>query len=576
VDHTFLGSAVYFQIRMRSKINFLIIGFIACHISLFIQNPVKGQLPPRIDRPASPDNTLPTPLPEPQLNIQPRTEQLHVDLLPTLTVRQFRFIDSTVIPETVLQSVVQPYLDKKISMNSIYEIEDKLNQLYQDKGYVTSGASIFIKDNSSIDINNAVINIRIIEGEIGTVKVVGSKRLTKYIQRRLYPKGKVIQSKELQKSLRLLIDDPLFKKFEANLIPAKPLNRSDVVVKVEPSDSYKVSLFADNYRNCNVGCIERGVDFIALNPTTLGDKLSFTYINSNGSDSILSSYSLPLNSQNTTLNFDFSYGNNSIIAFPANILDIRGSSQSYALSIHQPILRLAGERNRFDLGLGLGIQHFEVQNTLLGLNFPVSRGADNNGFTKLSVLDFAQDATYRDSEQIASVRSEVRLGVNLDASTGPGFHNGNFLSFKEEGFWTRKITHNTFFSVRIAAQYAATTLPSTEQLSLGGIPSVPGYPQDAYLADYGLYGGVSFTKAFTFGKYGRLFIGPIFNVGYGGNNGSTDLAPTLIAAPGLEASYEFNQNLFANLTYAIPLFDIGQDRNSLQGSGLYLSVKYVF
>jgi hemolysin activation/secretion protein len=561
---------------MHSKIRSTI--FIELILFSFILHKgiVSAQLPPRIERPTIPSKPLPEIPKEPKFEIQPRSEQRQVDNFPTLVVKEFKFIESTVIPERILQGVVQPYLGRRINMNDIFEIEAKLNQLYDRQGYITSGASFLIKDNPFINVNNAVLNVRIIEGEIGNVNIIGSRRLQKYVKNRLYTKGKVIQVKDLQRNLRLLSDDPLLKKIDANLSPDEPLNSSNLAVKVEPADPYKVSLFADNYRNCNVGCIERGVDFVALNPTTLGDKLSFSYINSNGSNSILTSYSVPINTQNTTLSFDFSYGNNSVIAFPANILDIKGLSQSYGLSIRQPLLRVANQKNRFDLGMDFGIQHFQIQDELLGINFPVSRGSDDNGLTKLTAINFSQDATYKDGVQIATIKSQVRLGVDLDASTGPGFHNGNFLSFRAEGDWVHKVSHSTFFSLKFAAQYSSTTLPSSEQLSLGGIPSVPGYPQDSYLADYGVFGGISLTKAISLGNYGRFFIGPIFNVGYGGNNGVADLLPVVIAAPGLEMSYEFNQNLYANLTYAIPLFDINQDRNSLQGSGLYLGVRYVF
>jgi hemolysin activation/secretion protein len=560
---------------MQSKINCFL--FISClYISFLDQEATKAQLPPRIDRPVQPNIILPEPPTEPKLEIRNRDESPRVDEFPNLVVKQFRFINNTVISELELQSIVAPYIGKGISMLDIYAIRDTISTLYKNKGYITSGVSILIEDNPLIDLNAATLSIRLNEGLLENIQINGTKRLARYIRNRIYVKNKVLKSTDLQKALRLLEDDPLIKKIDANLSPAEPLNRSNLDLTVTPSNPFQISLFANNYRNCNVGCFERGVEFIARNPSTLGDTLLFTYVNSNGSDSIQASYSLPLNAQNTALKLQYSYGNNSVISFPASILEIKGRSQNFQIGIRHPLMRLADEKSRFDLGIGLGLEYFEIKNSLLGFDFPVSRGADNNGLTKLSVLSLVQDATYKDTIQIASLKTELRLGVDLDSSTGPGFKKDGFVILRTQGSWTRKLPFNTFFGIKLGGQYAETPLVGSEQFSLGGISSIPGYPQDTALTDSGVFGGISFTKALSLGKRSQLALTSFFNVGYGSNNGSFDDPPVLLAAPGVQISYEFNQKLFADLTYAIPIFDLGQNRSNLQGNGLSLSIRYVF
>lgn len=560
---------------MQSKIDSCF--FIACSSFFFLgQTVTSAQLPPRIERPIQPNIIIPEPPAEPKLEIKNRDETPQVEELPNLIVKQFRFINNTVISETELQSVVAPYIGKSISMVDIYAIRDVISTLYIDKGYITSGVSILIEDNPLIDLKAATLNIRLNEGLLENIQVNGSRKLTRYIRQRIYVKNKVLKSNDLLKALRLLGDDPLIKKIDASLTPAEPLNRSNLMVNVTPAKPFQISLFADNQRNCNVGCFERGVEFIARNPSTLGDSLSFTYVNSNGSDSIQANYSLPLNSRNTTLKFQYAYGNNSVISFPASILEIEGRSQTFQVGLRHSILRLANERRRFDLGVELGLEHFNLQNTLLGFDFPVSRGADNNGLTKISVLSLVQDATYKDTVQVANLKTELRLGVDLDSSTGPGFKKGGFVIFRTQGSWTRKLPLNTFFGMKLGAQYSEDPLVGSEQLSLGGISSIPGYPQDTALTDRGVYGGVSFTKALSLGKSSQLALSTFFNVGYGSSNGLFEQAPVVLAALGVQISYSFNQRLFADLTYAIPIFDVGQNRSNLQGDGLSLSIRYVF
>lgn len=561
---------------MFSKIRFWYFASSLC--ILFLNQPdSKAQFPPRIERPVQPNITIPEAPIEPKLEIQDRKEPPHVDIFPNLVVKRFRFINNTVVTDDELQNLVLPYIGKKISMTEIYKIRNKITDLYFNKGYITSGVSILIQDNSPIDLSDATLNIRLNEGEIGEIRISGTKKLARYIKNRIHFKNKVLKSEDLLKDLRLLNDDPLFKKIEANLVPAEPLNRVDLELKVEPTESHKIAFFADNYRNSNVGSFERGVEFTANNPSTLwGDNLSVSYINSNGSDSILVGYTVPVNQQNTTIKVQYSYQTISIISYPGNILDIKNNAQDILIGIRQPILRLASENRRFNLGFGLNYELFEDQNTLLGQNLPVSRGANNNGYTKNSVLSFIQDATYKDTVQVASLKTEFRLGIGLDSSVGPGVNNGDFIIFKAEAGWTRKLPFNMLFGAKLAAQYSITPLPETEQLSLGGIRSIPGYTQDALLTDGGVIGGINVTKVLNIGKNSQIFFTGFFNIGYGYNNGLFDQAPAVIAAPGVQISLELGRHLFGTLTYAKPLYEIGQRINNIQGEGLSLGFRYEF
>jgi hemolysin activation/secretion protein len=558
--------------KLNNVFPFLLFGCLYPTIDL----EANAQLPPKIEPPKAPAApSIETPQ-EPQLNIEKIPEVPQVDTFPTLTVKKFEFIDNTVVSTNDLQPIIQKYIGKTIGTSELRLIRDSVTKLYADKGYVNSGVAILLIDNAPIDLTNAVIKIRIIEGELGEIRISGSKKLIEYIKDRLSKKGQILNSNHLIEKLRLLSDDPLIKQINAKLIPSDAVNRSNLEVEVKPSKPYTVELFADNYRNSNVGSFERGVDFLALNPFSEGGKLTFRFSNSNGSNTIQSSYSRPITRDNTTLTFQYAFGNNSVITSPVNILDIKSSSQSYFLGIRHPILRHASDKDRIEIGLGFGIEHRENQDNLLGFDFPVSRGSDNNGLTKLSVLSFSQDATYRDISQAVSLRSEVRFGVDIGSVTGPGYDRGQFWAWRGDAQWARKLPWELLFATRVGLQFSDRPLVASEQLSLGGISTIPGYPQDSYLSDNGIYGGFSLSKAINIGKYGRLSIGPFFNIGYGWGNGAFDESPQLLAAPGISLDYEINQSFYGSLSYGIPIFSNNLNRRNLQADGLSLSVRYVF
>jgi hemolysin activation/secretion protein len=559
---------------MNSKNRFSIL-FSICIWIIFIPK-ATAQLPTRIERPKLPETPLPKAPSNPSLEIKSRPDLPSIDNFPEVTVKNFRFIGNTVISTYELQQITNIYLNKKISMIDLLKIRENITKLYTNKGYVNSGVSIPLRENTPVDLENADIKILVIEGKIGKIIFNGSSRYKRYLKERLNTNDKVFNSNELLKKIRLLEDDPLFSEINAKLVPAEPLNRSDLEIDFKPSKIYRVELFTDNFRSNNVGTFERGVNFIALNPLSLGDKFTFDYTNSNGSDSLAASYAVPVTAQNTTLTFRFSHGSSSIIGEPANILNIKSLFQSYFVGVRHPIIRVISDKSKFELGLGIGFERIEAHDSLLSLDFSVGRGSDNAGQTTESVLNFTLDGLYQDKIQYASFRSEIRRGVDFDNKTGPGFNRGEFLQLRGNGLWTRKTPFKTLFTTNLGFQFSDSRVIGLEQFSLGGISTIPGYPQDALLFDSGIFGGISLTKSFQIGKYGSISLRPFFNIGYGYNNGSFDEPPMLLAAPGVSLEYGFNRSLFASLTYAIPILDIPQNKNSLQNNGLSLSIRYVF
>jgi hemolysin activation/secretion protein len=542
---------------------------------IFYPSIVFAQLPPKIE----PTEPYIIPVPEvpqePELDIEEKPTSPQIDNFPPFTVKEFQFIGNTVFSTETLQSIVKPFVGKKVGISELTSIREKLMKAYIESGFITSGVAILLRDNANINLSDAIFKIRIIEGKLGEIKINGSKRLSHYVKQRLNQRG-ILNTNRLLEDLRFLSDDPLVKSIRGKLTASDVINRSELAVKIVPAKPYIVEVFANNQRSPNVGSFQRGVNGNIFNPLALGDRTSFYISNSNGSDVLQTSYTVPINKQNTALTFQYSYGTNAVIARPVDSLDIKGSSQSYFFGVRHPIFRRATNRNRIEVGLGIGLEHRESQESLLGFNFPISRGSNNEGLTKTSVLNFVADATYRDTIQAASIRSDVRLGIDIDSETGPGFDNGQFLSWRADGQWARKLPWDLTFISRIGLQIADRPLVASEQLSLGGIGTIPGYPQDAYLADNGFYWGFNLSKGFDFGRYGRLSVGPFFYLGRGWGNGEFDEPAQWLMAPGIGLNYEFNQSLYASVSYGFPIFNLGQIRDNLQSDGLLISVSYVF
>lgn len=556
MNRLFLGLAI--------PISFSIVGFLSQCVTAQLLSPVRD-----LDRTPLPKTLEPRPSPiqKPLQRLQPSEVEV-----PSLTVKRFFFIDNKIFTHKKLEGLLTRYLNKKLTLAELRKVRDIITEFYVRNGYTNSGAALLIHDNPSLNREGADLYIRVIEGKVNIASISGSRRLSKYVQDRL-KQSETFNYNRFTKNVFLLQDDPLLSDLKVSLETSDLINVAKLDIKVKAAKTYKIEVFANNYRNPGVGSFERGLEFTALNPLTLGDKVNFTYRNTNGSDSLAANYSVPITKENTTLRFAYLYGNNGIIEQPFNGLGLNGISQIYSLGIRHPLLRSATEKNRSEFVLSLSIDHLENQDQLLGFGFPVSRGSDEAGQIKTTVLRFAQEWQYRDVSQFAFLRSQFSLGLDIGSTTAPAFNNGQFFAWRGDTIWSRKLPGKLVFVSKAGLQFSDRLLVSSEQLSAGG-ETVRGYRQDGALGDNGFLGSLEVRIPIFDGSKGRLGIAPFFDVGYVWDN-ATGIRSNLLASTGLSLQYDFSNRLSANLTWGIPLIEVSGERKSLQEQGVLFSLRWL-
>jgi hemolysin activation/secretion protein len=511
---------------------------------------------------------LPTPIQKPLERLQlPEVE------IPSLYVKRFLFIDNKIFSSKKLESLLIQYLNKKLTITELRKVRDIVTDFYVQNGYINSGAAILIVDNPRLNLDGDDVRIRVIEGKVNNILVSGSKRLSRYVKDRL-KQDKAFNYNLFTKNVYLLQDDSQLSDLKVSLEPLKSLiNVIDLDVKIKAKKAYRIELFTNNFRNPSIGSLERGLEFTALNPLTLGDKVNFSYRNTNGSNSLSANYSVPITREDTTLRFAYLYGNNEIIEKPFNGLGLNGISQIYSLGIRHPLLRTATQKNRSELAISLSIDHLENQDQLLGFGFPVSRGSNDTGQIKTTVLRFAQEWQYRDVSQFAFLRSQFSLGLDIGSLTAPAFDNGQFFAWRGDAIWSHKLPGKLVFVSKAGLQFSDRLLVSSEQLSAGG-ETVRGYRQDGALGDNGFLGSLEIKIPIFEGNKGRLGIAPFFDVGYVWDNGAGTRSD-LLASTGLSLQYDFSDRLSANLTWGIPLTGVSGERRSLQEQGVLFSLRWL-
>jgi hemolysin activation/secretion protein len=543
-------------------------------LPLAAQTPQTRPLPPD-QLPKNPPTTptAPTKLPPPDRLLSPTTPQ--TPAIPsdrgseTLVVKKFEIIGSTVFSEAEFAEITKDYIKKPISVVALFELRTKITKLYVDNGYITSGAYI-----PEQNLQSGTVKIQIIEGGLEEIKVTGLTRLNPgYIQSRIaIATGKPLNRTRLLESLQLLQINPLIESISANLSPGSQPGINILEIQATEAKTFSLPITLDNSRTPSVGTDRRQIQLNEANLTGLGDRLSLTYSNTNGSNAFDASYTIPFNPYNGTISLSFGTSSSNVIEPPFDILDIRSSSRNYELSIRQPLLQTTSQ----EFALGLTASHRQSEASLLGgaIPFP-TLGSDDQGKTKLTAIRFFQDFVQRSSEEVFAARSQISLGLDaFGATINTSAPDGRFLSWRGQAQYVRLLAPETLLFLRADLQLADRPLLSQEQISFGGQDTLRGFRQDAVLTDNGLLfsAEVRIPVLRIPEISGLLQVVPFFDFGKAWNHSvRPDPDPNTLASVGMGLRFQISDHLTARLDYGIPLSRISGDKRTWQENGFYFS-----
>lgn len=523
---------------------------------------------PSVLRPASPPLQPSTPLTPEERKIQPSNAV-------KIKVKGFQFEGNTVFSEKELGKVLSEFIGQEITFTDLSKISDKITDYYVRQGYINSGAYIGVSQNQSLQVDNAIVTVSIVEGRIEKINIVGGQRLHNYIRARI-PQP-ILNNKRLLSALQLLQQDPLIEKISASLKDGGKPSQAILNIYVQPKQEFKVNGGLDNYRSPVIGTLQRRIDLSHANLLGLGDGLNVGYRNTDGSNAIALSYSVPINSSNSTINFVYANVSNNIIEQPFNSLDIVGDARAYELSFRQPLLRQASTSSTQELALGLTVSRLESESSLQNTPFPISVGADASGRTRVFALRFFQDWSHRGLDQSLYARSTFSFGLDaLDSTINPEPPDGRFFSWVGEALWLKRLGNsNSSLVVRSRLQLSDRPLPVFEQISIGGINSVRGYRQDSFISDNGFLLSTELRISAWKTPTQELQIAPFVDFGTTWNNNSSNIfSPTgSLTSVGLALQYR-SDRFNARLDWGIPFNEITNNSYTWQENGVYFSVNY--
>ena len=490
-----------------------------------------------------------------------------------VVVTSFEVVGSSVFTDEELSTVLAKYQNRPLSLSELYQARSAITKLYTDKGYVNSGAYI-----PPQELEDGKVLISVLEGKLEGINVTGTKRLDPdYIRSRIEDNaGTPVNVESLLEALQMLRIDPLIKNVSAELSAGISPGTSLLEIEIEEADPFKITTKFDNKRSPSVGTNRRGVGFIHSNLLGFGDKITFDYTNTEGSDSIDTSYTLPFNSKNGTFRIAYGMSDNEIIEDPFTPLDIESESEYYELGIRQPLI--SSPEKEFAMGLSFSFQ--ESKTKLLDTPFPLSNGADEDGETKIGALRFFQEYVDRDDQKVFALRSQFSVGLDVFGATQnvDGVPDSTFFAWRGQSQWVRRLDEDFLFLLRGDVQLSSTELVPLEQFRLGGADSVRGYRQDFALGDNGLFASAEIRiPLFHIRKIdGVVQLTPFVDLGTIWNSDDTEISNDFLAAIGIGLNFTAGNGFNARIDWGIPLVDVDTQGDSLQEDGIYFTINWNF
>lgn len=546
--------------------------------SIVIPVPVLAQSIPVLPRPTQPFPEIPLPppvsVPSPTVPAPVPFEAESNDV-PILVVSRFEYQGNTVLSSAQLDQVTAPYLNRPLSFNDLLDIRTQITQAYVERGYVTSGAVI---PPSPVDLvqTDATLLIQIIEGTIEQINVTGSERLANYVRSRLaVATSPVVNQPRLTQALRLLAADPLLRSISADLAVGSRLGQNILNVQIEANPSFRATVELSNHRNPAVGSFEQRLELSSANLMGLGDRLGLSYSQTEGSNGGTIKYAVPLNPRHTELEMNLSFLNGRVVESPFNLLDIQTQSRAYEITLRQPLFQRASSSVREELAMGVTVSRLESESSLLGIPFPLSSGADENGQLRISALRFFQEYFRRSHRQVLALRSQLSMGFGAFNSTvndaGP---DSRFLIWRGQSAFVQQLGRGSSLVARANVQLADRPLVSFEQFSLGGVGTVRGYRQDAALGDQGVWGSLEMRFPLLSRPLQQLELQvyPFLDAGYVWSHQAAN--SQMLASMGVGTQFTWG-HVVANLSYGLPLVTLPTVSGNLQEDGFSASVRYV-
>lgn len=392
----------------------------------------------------------------------------------TVLIKAITFTGNTVIATGKLENVTEEFKNQDLTWDEIKAVADSVTMAYQELGYILAKAYV-----PEQEIKDGVLEVRIVEGNVGKLKVTGNKYYHERVIKRYFrPQMKhgVIRESMLERALLLTKELP---KTETRIVLKKgeKPGTADMTLAVEDKVPIKLSFDFNNFGTRLVGEERFGTNIQITDPwwgSTLEMRGTST---THYHDSAMGSLKLnvPLTSCGTMAKLSYLNGDYAV-GQELEELGLLGESIIYGARIYQPFVKTAA----FNLGMTIGYDRKYAESYL---------AEEISARDKLDIFSAEISADYLDqflgktfasfsySHGVVDTTRQIPISrINYDK---------RFDVARLDLIRVQKIYGYTNVMLRFNGQLCGDRLVALEQSVLGGFGTVRGHAPASFLGDSG-------------------------------------------------------------------------------------------
>ncbi len=465
--------------------------------------------------------------PVPRLLLPPlppsRLDAAGMGLQRALRLRAIELRGSSVFDAGELQALVASWLGRPLGAEDLIELRDAITRHYVEHGFATSGAVI-----GDQTVRDGVLRIDVIEGRLEAIDIEPLRHFAPgYLRERIARgAGVPLHTAELARELQLLQEDERVERLEAALRPGSELGRSRLELALEEASPYALRLRGSNHRSPALGGEVGELELGHLNLLGRGDELWLVGARAHGLAEWDVRYGVPLGPWQTRLELRARGSRGEVVDGSLGGLDADSSSSTYSLGLRQPLYRSPG----LEIWTGLRLDRRRARTVLSDDALPLETTLRRS---RLSVLRWQQDLTWRGRDHVLALRSMLSRGLGARHALDSAGGEARFLSWLGQAQWIRRLPASLRHAQLVAradVQLASQPLASIEKLGIGGAYSVRGYRENALVSDTGWIASLELRVPVLSDARGRdrLQLAPFVDAGGGRDRGGR--SDTLIGA----------------------------------------------
>lgn len=396
----------------------------------------------------------------------------------SFVLTEIKITGATLFSPEDLRPIYQPYLQKQVTFKELQAIAETLKEKYLTEGYLTT--VVYFPEQ---EVENGVFEIAVLEGKLGEMTVTGNKWFSaNFVKKHIHAQsGQLLNIKKLQKDILRLNQ---FSDLEVKTVisPGKQQETSDIIFKVKDKFPFHLGMSEDNRGTRLTGKYRTGFYARCSNFLGAGDTLFANTLFNRLTFGQVLSYVLPLGTYGTKFTLDLSYFTMKL-GKELKGFDITGKTET--LTPHLTFELALSEDFEGSLDLGLNMQSIKKRVDL------TLTSDDQLRIPYFSFNFMKTDSLGGGGQTQFTPRFSFGTGGFLGASKschpsssrdGTG---GYYFKYEHGLKRTQRMPFGSYLLMDSQFQAASHALPPSEQLQLGGMTSVRGYPEGDYVADMG-------------------------------------------------------------------------------------------